>query len=287
MLQENNIQFIKDHAEKYLKDFTQQVRYNKDEQWRCLYAAIDPDVTKKLHGKNIAATFLKTSFDKADDVKAFWLDSGHLFIFFQGPVRAVIKDYERLLESFSTGEARAEYHFFWEVNEFWGYFDQVLASVIEKKPTKQNTPNKEQDKFAISEDLCRQRQSRYKPLLLIVEDDRVTRHMLQAIMEKYCDIAVAWDAEQARQLYQSMSPNITFLDIELPDGDGLELAELFCKNDDDSFIVMVSGCSTTEAKSRSIKAGTKGFVTKPATEARLLKFIDQYNSTKQDRCALR
>lgn len=286
---EPEIQFIKECATEHLEQFTEKARTLKgEEQWRCLYAMLDPEITKESSSKNIAMTFLKTTFSKdADEVAAFWLYSGHLFIFFQGPVRAVIKDYESFLDFVSDGE-RPDYHFFWALQEFWGYFDQVLTDAIEDKPSLEAPKTKptKTEALTIAEDLRRQRQSRYKPLLLIVEDDRVTRHMLQAAMEKYCDITIAWNAQQAREFYQTRLPNITFLDIELPDGDGQELAELFCSHDTESFVVMVSGALDNEKTARCIKAGVKGTIAKPAQEAQLLKFIDQYNKAKQQKPAL-
>ena len=287
-----DIVFIKDHAAEHLQKFTDEARTSKQETaWRCLYAALNPEITQEPVKRNIAKTFLSSAFDSTFEVKAFWLKSGHLFIFFQGPVRKVIKDYEVFLDSLSEDEQRIQYHFFWKINEFWGYFDEVLVRIVETPPaegiSKAQAENSEApDTFIISEDLHRQRIARYKPLLLIVEDDRVTRHMLQASMEKYCDIAVAWDAKQAQAFYQEMLPNIAFLDIELPDGDGQDLAELFCSYDPESFVVMVSGALSPDKVERCLKAGVKGTVKKPAQEAQLLKYVDQYNKVKQQKAAL-
>lgn len=291
MMNDPKIKFMKNHAETHLTDFANTLRSsNTGTAWRCLYTALDPTITTDPLKKNIAEEFLRTSFEKAFDVEVFWLSSGHLFIFFQGPVRAVIKEYESFLSSLSDDNDRADYHFFWEISEFWGYFDEVLASVTKNKTKKPPAPSEQpeeekppQSDFIISADLQRQRNTRYKPLLLIVEDDRVTRHFIQSIMEKYCDIAIAWDAEQAQKLYQALLPNITFLDIELPDGDGRNLAELFCTHDHSSFIVMVSGSLSPDNVERCLRAGVKGTVAKPIKEAPLLKFIDRHNKEKNQR----
>jgi two-component system chemotaxis response regulator CheY len=298
---ETDIKFIKDNAEKHLEQFTEEVRMAKEStSWRCLYARVDPNITKDPNKKNIAKAFLETTFDNAYDVRIFWLVSGHMFLFFQGPVREVIKEYELFLESLNERDdehedntnsktERFEYHFFWKLGEFWGYFDEVLSKAIQepadpepsvKEPQIAHNPVLENPNLPIREEMHRQRLARYKPLLLIVEDDRTTRHLLQATMEKFCDISVAWSAKQAKEFYQTQLPNITFLDIELPDGSGQNLAELFCANDDEAFVVMISGHDTPENRARCMDAGTKGFIAKPASEIQLLKYIDQYNRTK-------
>jgi len=278
-----DVKFLKDHAEDHLEQFTKEARLARSTQyWRCLYSKVDPEITKDPARKKIAETFLESSFDSAHDIRAYWLVSGHLFIFFQGPARAIISEYETFLDSISLGETRPEYHFFWELNQFWGYFDEVIARALSEE--EEASSGQEGDSssayskdFKISDEQKRARQVRYKPLLLIVEDDRVTRHMLQASMEKYCDIVVAWNLAQGYKLYQHMLPNIAFLDIRLPDGDGQSLAGAFCENDPEAFVVMVSGALSKAKAQKCIDAGAKGCVVKPAREEALLKFIDQYN----------
>lgn len=290
-IKDDDILFLKAHAQQHLEDFTNKVRQQKgNQQWRCLYTLMDSDLTREVSTKNIATTYLQSSMDNADDVKVFWLTTGHLFIFFQGPVRYVIRDFEKFLDFTNEGNRRPEYHFFWEVGEFWGYFDQVLSGAIndlkeedekeESEKTLEKAPREKDGDFLLSEELVRSRHVRYKPLLLIIEDDNVTRHLIQAAMEKYCDIVVAWQAEQAKQFYQNTAPNIVFLDIQLPGGDGLELADLFCSHDPDAFVVMVSGGLSEERVARCKEIGVKGFIAKPATEEQLLHFVNVYNKSR-------
>lgn len=291
---EPEIKIIKSGAYEILSNFVDQARAPENSiQWRCLYCKVDKDIITQPSSKNIALNFLKNSFSEADDAKIFWLVSGHLFIFFTGPVRAVIRNFEKFIDAIKGDREKALYHFFWEVNKFWGYFDQVLAIAIDEKAHPEVPDIRMIDvidhniegPYEIDPALHDTRNLRYKPLLLIIEDDGTTRHFMQAIMEKYCDIAVAWNASQARQMYKAMLPNIAFLDIELPDGNGCDLAELFCSRDPSAFIVMVSGSISELAMARCASAGVKGFVAKPASESKLLRFIDQYNNEKRKKAA--
>lgn len=285
------IEFVWERIEENLDRFVVDLRAkDSGTPWRCLYAALSPEVTRNPSSRGIATTFLEGAFENADDVQVFWLTSGHLFVFFQGPVRAVIKEFEVFLDFVGEGGARPDYHFFWELGNFLGYFDQVLARVVVPdaaaatvvEAARSGEVKEERVRpLWIAPDLFRMRRARYKPLLLILEDDRVTRHMLQACMEKYCDISVAWSIAQARQVYEDMLPNLAFLDIELPDGDGQDLAELFCTGDPDAFVVMVSGTLRPERIDRCARVGVKGFVPKPVREGPLLSFINQYNQRRR------
>ncbi len=284
---EFDIKFIKSHFAEHLEEFVREERSEKSAvEWRCLYAELDPEIIRVPSRKNIATATLTSTFTNgADKAKAMWLTTGHLFILFQGPVRAIIRDYESFLDFISEGQ-RPEYHFFWQLNEMEGYFDQILAHVLQEEPSEEaDLQDENLPEFFVSPDLLSRRMARYKPLLLIVEDDRSTRLFLQAIMEKYCDIAVAWDAKQAERFYRTMLPNIAFLDIELPDGDGQELAELFCSNDPDAYVVMVSGNLDSDVIQRCTNAGVRGWVSKPAKERELLELVDQYHKERQQRVA--
>jgi len=267
-----------------LKNFAQATQALRNEpMWRCLYCKLNSTLSRRPESKIIVSSFLKETFKNIDDIKVFWLSSGHLFIFFQGPARAIIQKYEIFLESISMDGEKLRYHFFGELTSFQGHLDELLRDVSENAPAVELTSSSasRMEAVNIDGDLKRQRSMRYKPLLLVVEDDRVTRHFIQALMEKYCDIVVAWDAAQARKVYFESLPNLAFLDIELPDGDGRELAELFCSSDPNSFIIMVSGSLTPENTARCMKAGVKGVAPKPVKEGPLLEYIHQYNSVHQ------
>jgi hypothetical protein len=80
-----DIIFVKDNATQHLDQFTEDVRAAHNEAvWRCLYVALDPEIIKEPAKKTIATAFLESAFDHAFEVQAFWLHSGHLFIFSRG-----------------------------------------------------------------------------------------------------------------------------------------------------------------------------------------------------------
>lgn len=288
-----DIKIIKDSAaQKHLESFTVEARTGENPHaWRCLYCRLNADIIKEPTRKDIAVQFLRTTLSEADDARALWLTSGHLFVFFKGQVRTIIKNFEHFVDLVDEHKERPQYHFFWELTRFWGYFDQMLARVlgettffvVDAGPAALKGAKGKAAKTGLtfSKEQHTERKQRYKPLLLIVEDDRTTRHFLQAIMERYCDITVAWNAEQARRSYQEMLPNIAFLDIQLPDGNGQDLADEFCRCDSDSFVVMISSSISPEALARCQKAGAKGFIAKPVQAERLLHIVNEYHSTRK------
>src|SRR5690606_22132763 len=56
--------------------------------------------------------------------------------------------------------------------------------------------------------------------VLLIEDDRSTRRMIAASLKDHCDLTEAPNASQGITAYNALEPDLVFLDIELPDGDG-------------------------------------------------------------------
>ena len=122
---------------------------------------------------------------------------------------------------------------------------------------------------------------RLKPLVLIVEYDKMAQNVLRSIIEKHCDVIMASSPLDALSRYSSSFPNIVFLDIELPNGDGETLVEDFKKLDPDSYIVLLSNCISENYMSKCTHKNAKVFLEKPANEEGLLQHINNYNSTRQ------
>jgi two-component system chemotaxis response regulator CheY len=83
----------------------------------------------------------------------------------------------------------------------------------------------------------------------------------------------AADASEGITAYNSFQPDIVFMDIGLPDGDGHRLVNWIIKNDPGAFIVMFSGRYDTDNVIQSLDAGAKGFVSKPVDINKMLHFI--------------
>lgn len=63
---------------------------------------------------------------------------------------------------------------------------------------------------------------------LIVDDERLARNELQRLLKPFPEIEVtgeARNAEEAFQLIEQLKPDLLFLDVRMPGGDGFELLE--------------------------------------------------------------
>lgn len=258
-----SIHLITDKLEESLEDFSDRIRHDEG-TWRCFSAHKSDGFHVSRHNITIFKEFIKGEFAPAESVDIFFTNSGHLFLFLKGTVKAPVKCFEHFLKQVCGTDSikHIDYEFFWELDHFWGFFDETLARITLKKTA--------------SIAGLRYRKQRKRPLLLILEDDRTDRTMLQAIMRKYCDIAISWNGEQARTRYLDLRPNIAFLDLQVPFGDGEDLAADICKKDPEAFVVIISGALTPNKIERCMKAGVKACVPKPINEKAVLTAFAQY-----------
>lgn len=66
---------------------------------------------------------------------------------------------------------------------------------------------------------------------IIIDDERSGRHVLQQMLERHCEnvriLATADSARMARMVINDLKPDVVFLDIEMPQENGLSLLESY------------------------------------------------------------
>lgn len=122
--------------------------------------------------------------------------------------------------------------------------------------------------------------------ILLVDDldynRQLLRHNLTALFShndlKYRSFSYfqAHNASSALLTFSQQSPDLVFLDIELPDGSGIDLLRRFKEQKPDCFVVMVSGVSTLENVKASIAAGAASFIVKPFSADKILAVLRQF-----------
>ncbi|HML29955.1 MAG TPA: response regulator transcription factor [Hyphomicrobium sp.] len=100
--------------------------------------------------------------------------------------------------------------------------------------------------------------------LLIVEDHPIVISGCRALFSSVSGMAIAdaRTAAEARVAVVRESPDVTIIDINLPDGSGLELTREFVARDPSARIVVFSMSDTPILAIQAVQAGAKGYVSK-------------------------
>ncbi|MEM6781001.1 MAG: response regulator [Pseudomonadota bacterium] len=111
------------------------------------------------------------------------------------------------------------------------------------------------------------------PRVLLIEDDQSTRWIVRKALKGVCDLATAPDLSTSYERIMSFQPHVIFLDIELPDGNGISVLDWITMENLNADVIMFSSHNTMENISVAMAAGAKGFISKPFAKSKLIEHI--------------
>lgn len=113
--------------------------------------------------------------------------------------------------------------------------------------------------------------------ILVVDDELGIRALLSEILtDEGHTVELAEDAAQARQIRESLRPDLVLLDIWMPDVDGVTLLKEWSAGGQLSMpVIMMSGHGTIDTAVEATKYGASAFLEKPITLQKLLRAVEQ------------
>jgi DNA-binding response OmpR family regulator len=100
--------------------------------------------------------------------------------------------------------------------------------------------------------------------VLLVEDHTDTRTLLGTLLSRCgCQVVPAKDLKHARALVREMNFDFLISDLNLPDGDGLEIVREAKRLQTALKAIAVTGRSSDEERDQGLKAGFDYYLTKP------------------------
>jgi DNA-binding NtrC family response regulator len=104
---------------------------------------------------------------------------------------------------------------------------------------------------------------------LLLEDDRLSRKALARLVEREgFDPVPASTLEEARAALHEVRPDVLLIDVDLPDGSGLDLLEEL-EDHPDADIVIVSGAATLDDAVQAMREGAVDVLGKPVDSRKL------------------
>ena len=112
--------------------------------------------------------------------------------------------------------------------------------------------------------------------ILIADDHAIVREGLKQILSDTADLAVAGEAGSGAQVLSMIREkqyDVVLLDINMPDGNGLDTLKQLKKEKPDLPILMLSIYPEDQYAIRTIKAGVSGYLTKDSAPEELIAAI--------------
>ena len=100
--------------------------------------------------------------------------------------------------------------------------------------------------------------------ILIVEDEpNLGRTLCEYMEAKGHPAVLALCARRARDLFRENAPSVVLMDVQLPDGDGFELARSFRLERKDFALLFLSAQNDPASRLRGLEIGAEDYITKP------------------------
>ena len=111
--------------------------------------------------------------------------------------------------------------------------------------------------------------------ILLVDDAAFMRMMLKNTLSQagYTDLIEAEDGVKAVEAYSAEKPDLVFMDITMPNKDGLETLKEIKAMDPGATVVMCSAMGQQAMVIEAIQAGAKDFIVKPFEADRVLEAV--------------
>lgn len=126
------------------------------------------------------------------------------------------------------------------------------------------------------------------PRLLIAEDNQHNRKLIEAILKQYpVRIDFADNGEKALRLAKSGLFDLIFMDIRMPEMDGLEVTERFRDWEEENEmdrtpVIALTAQALAENRQESLDAGCDEHLSKPIRENKLISTIQKFVSKQTD-----
>lgn len=144
---------------------------------------------------------------------------------------------------------------------FKSYEKRELGKAKRKRPKGQTLPHKGQIKN-----------------ILIIDDEQDMCSLLDdALSQKKYNVAIANTKREAVGCIKREMPDLVFLDLKLPDADGIKLLSKIKKINPKTIVNIISAYGSEESREEAKEKGAYSFIDKPFTESAILRSIRGLN----------
>jgi DNA-binding NarL/FixJ family response regulator len=113
--------------------------------------------------------------------------------------------------------------------------------------------------------------------VLLVEDEAIVCEAICALLaneERITVVGKAMSAEAAVRKAHLLKPDVILLDLQLPDGSGVEVTQAIMAENPDACIVILTGCVDEGMMAAAFKSGAVGYVLKTQDITELVRAIE-------------
>jgi CheY-like chemotaxis protein/molybdopterin-guanine dinucleotide biosynthesis protein len=290
------MEIITKQSEKILEEILQRAQKAPDD-WMSIHVNIAPIHTQMMEKEGLSRKLLRkvhaisiqiatkindSGFSKADGKIMVFEDSDVLALFKKTSATGLDSILSRLRSEFT----KCALIDILEIEEMKDKLSKLIVFSEEKTQTSEdyrikklavdigeNLTNWKNSDPGLTIAIQKRRRLRSAIYVLIIEDDVMVRGLIASMLRDEYQILQARNAETGIITYIDRAPNIVFLDIHMPGLGGCETLKHLKQIDPASYVVMLSGDSTSNNVISTRAEGASGFIGKPFSKEKLDEYI--------------
>ncbi len=128
--------------------------------------------------------------------------------------------------------------------------------------------------FMANIDLVQLTEQTKKLTAMVVEDEGVANELLSSTFKNFfSDVTSAFNGVEALEMYDQNKPDIVFVDIIMPEMDGIELSRKIRELNPNQIIIVISASNDIQKISESIEIGVNSFIQKPIDTKKIIELL--------------
>ncbi len=117
------------------------------------------------------------------------------------------------------------------------------------------------------------KKSRVKNILVIDDEKDLCELLSDTLTSRRYNVACVNTKKEATRIMKRGMPELVFLDLKLPDGDGMKLVSKIKKLNPKTIVNIISAYGSEDTKEKAIELGVNKFIDKPFSEQDILKSV--------------
>jgi YesN/AraC family two-component response regulator len=123
-------------------------------------------------------------------------------------------------------------------------------------------------------DLVQLTEQTKKLTAMVVEDEGVANELLSSTFKNFfSEVSSAFNGKEAIEMFERIKPDIVFVDIVMPEMDGIELSRRLREMNPNQIIIVISASNDIQKISESIEIGVNSFIQKPIDTKKIIELL--------------
>ncbi len=128
-------------------------------------------------------------------------------------------------------------------------------------------------------DLVQLTEQTKKLTAMVVEDEGVANELLSSTFKNFfSEVSSAFNGKEALEMFERLQPDIIFVDIVMPEMDGIELSRKIREMNPNQIIIVISASNDIQKISESIEIGVNSFIQKPIDTKKIIELLSNVTS---------